>query len=336
MIGEPTPGAVTAPPALRVTVITSRTLGTLLFVLAALLLYLLFAFWPIPIGDPVVKAQPTSGPCAAALAAATSPNTSNAGVPGQSSTGAANGGGQSAGAQSSAPQTGSNPGWYPCVRVFGAPPEPISADLRLLIIVGISAALGSVVHVATSFSTFVGNRTFAANWLWWYLLRPPIGIALAFVFYFAIRGGILTPSEQTANINVFGIAALAGLVGLFSKQASDKLEETFTNLFRTAPGSGDDQRGGKLGKPEITSANPGSIKVGTLPPLTVTLGGRGFTQDSVVTLSGSDRKTALTSDGNLVVTLIADDIAKVADLAFIVSNPKDNTVSDPFSYPVTA
>ncbi len=67
----------------------------------------------------------------------------------------------------------------------------------------------------------------------------------------------------------------------------------------------------------------------------MTLGGKGFTQDSIVSVSGNARKTALMSDGHLVVTLSPDDIAKPATLSLIVSNPKDNTLSDPFAYPIT-
>jgi hypothetical protein len=121
--------------------------------------------------------------------------------------------------------------------------------------VGVAAALGSFVHVATSFATYIGNGKFDVRWLWWYVLRTPIGVALALVVYFAIRGGLLTASSlSTADINPFGIAALSGLVGLFSKQATDKLEETFKTLFRTAAETGDPTRGDKLNLPVPTTS----------------------------------------------------------------------------------
>ena len=48
---------------------------------------------------------------------------------------------------------------------------------------------------------------------------------------------------------VFGIIGLgyaAARLGWFSKQATDKLEELFTTLFRTEKGGGDDQRADSL------------------------------------------------------------------------------------------
>lgn len=119
--------------------------------------------------------------------------------------------------------------------------------IRLLIIVILSGAIGSYIHATTSFVTYVGNKSFVPSWTWWYLLRPFIGMALALVFYFVIRGGLLSAGSETADVSHYGIAAVAGLVGIFSKQATDKLEEVFTNLFRTEQGKGDDQRRDKLG-----------------------------------------------------------------------------------------
>ena len=71
----------------------------------------------------------------------------------------------------------------------------MSFEVRLLAIVATAAAIGSFVHIATSFAKFIGTGTFDARWLWWYTLRIPIGAALALVVYFAIRGGLLTASR---------------------------------------------------------------------------------------------------------------------------------------------
>jgi hypothetical protein len=114
----------------------------------------------------------------------------------------------------------------------------------------LSGALGSYVHVATSFATYVGNRSLEMRWTWWYILRPFIGMALALIFYFVIRGGFFPAgdNENLKSVNLFGIAAVSGLVGLFSKHAADKLRELFDNLFRTVNGKGDDIRKDKLGE----------------------------------------------------------------------------------------
>jgi hypothetical protein len=64
-------------------------------------------------------------------------------------------------------------------------------------------------------------------------MYPFIGAALALIFYLAIRGGFLTEATTGADINLYGLVAISGLVGMFSKQATNKLSELFTTLFKT-------------------------------------------------------------------------------------------------------
>lgn len=123
----------------------------------------------------------------------------------------------------------------------------IQPETRLLLLVMAMGALGSYIHAGTSFVSYVGNRSFVESWTWWYVLRPFIGLALAIIFYFVIRGGLLSAGAVASDISPFGFAAVAGLVGMFSKQATDKLEEVFGNLFQVSKEGGDSQRGDKLG-----------------------------------------------------------------------------------------
>lgn len=115
----------------------------------------------------------------------------------------------------------------------GLPEIKIWKETRFLLIVAVSGALGSYIHLATSFADFLGNKQFVKSWTWWYILRPFIGTVLALVFYFAARGGLLAGTSGAENLSPYGIAALAGLAGMFSKQATDKLREVFENLFKT-------------------------------------------------------------------------------------------------------
>jgi hypothetical protein len=107
----------------------------------------------------------------------------------------------------------------------------LNAEVRLIWLVVTASALGSFIHTATSFVTYAGNRDLAPCWLGWYILRPAIGAALALIFYFAIRGGIFAGSAPEQNLNPFGIAALSGMVGMFSKQATEKLRKVFDTIF---------------------------------------------------------------------------------------------------------
>lgn len=136
--------------------------------------------------------------------------------------------------------------WNPAVDL-GFWQGNIRDDARLILIVMCTGALGSYVHAATSFASYVGNRRLVLSWAWWYFLRPFIGMALALIFYFVVRGGLLSTGAAASEMSPYGVAAVAGLVGMFSKQATDKLRELFDNLFRTEQGHGDDARADKLG-----------------------------------------------------------------------------------------
>jgi hypothetical protein len=133
----------------------------------------------------------------------------------------------------------------------------VSINDRLMLITILMGVIGSMIHVLTSFADFVGNRRLAKSWIPWYVVRPVIGSGLALFFYVVFRAGLLTGNDTT-NVNPFGIAALGGLAGMFSKQATDKLSEVFSTMFNTTGPSGDAQRGGKLdaGAPTRPTAVP--------------------------------------------------------------------------------
>jgi hypothetical protein len=132
----------------------------------------------------------------------------------------------------------------------------LTADAALLLLVVLVSALGSFVHAATSFADYVGNRQLKISWVWWYLLRVLVGSALALLFYFAVRGGFFANDSSSADVNPYGIAAISGLVGLFSKQATDKLREVFDTAFRVNDGNGDGARDDSLATAGPTPDTP--------------------------------------------------------------------------------
>jgi hypothetical protein len=192
-------------------------------------------------------------------------------------------------------------------------------ELKLLLIVMIAGALGSYVHAATSFSDFVGNRRLAASWVWWYFLRPFIGVALALVLYFAVRGGLLPMGAEVGSVSLFGIAAISALAGMFSKQATDKLREVFDTFFKTAAG---DQRADKLHNvvPKITAIDPKSVRAGG-GEVAIIVSGTDFAPNAVARLDGSDRPTEVTSTTQLVAHLAAVDTQAAAIRMLTVFNP---------------
>jgi hypothetical protein len=182
------------------------------------------------------------------------------------------------------------------------------------------AALGASVHALTSFTSFLGNRTFQRSWVWWYVMRIPIGIALALIFYFALRGGLLSVQSSTGAISPYGIAAIAGLTGLFSKQVTDKLEEVFTTLFRTAQG-GDAARVDNL-TPGFTfdRASPPSLDVRASDP-TVKVYGTGFADGMTATVSGATRGLQFISATECKLTLTQEDVATAGSITVMLTAP---------------
>src|SRR5262249_30670600 len=86
--------------------------------------------------------------------------------------------------------------------------------VRFLLYLGI---LGACIHAMTSVATYAGNQTFLTSWTTWYVLRPFIGGALAWLVFLVFRGGFLG-GTGTAGLNPYAFGALGALSGLFSKQ----------------------------------------------------------------------------------------------------------------------
>ncbi len=129
-------------------------------------------------------------------------------------------------------------------------------EVQYIALVAVAGALGSYIHLATSFTDYLGNRQFVKSWMWWYVLRPFIGSALAVIFYFVARGGLIAGTSGAGDLSPYGVTALAALAGLFSKQATDKLREVFENLFKTEPTRRTDPL--KLQSTDTHKANPQS------------------------------------------------------------------------------
>jgi hypothetical protein len=168
---------------------------------------------------------------------------------------------------------------------LGLPPWTLTPDTALLLLVAVVGGLGSMVHGATSFASYVGNRRLKLSWAWWYVLRILTGASLALFVYFLLRGGLLTGAASTTAVNPYGIAATAGLAGLFSKQAVDKLREVFDTLLRVREGSGDDERSDKIVPPApvLHAVSPGSVPAGQTE-VELTLTGEAFTNESRVSV----------------------------------------------------
>jgi len=282
-------------------------LGIVLAGLGFVTLYMLIAMWPSVVHATATVASNVSG--------ATGPK----GPTGASGTGTA----------AAAAVTSTNVDWFGWT-------VSLSTDVALLVLVVLAAAVGGFVYEATSFATYVGNRELKFSWVWWYLLRGVTGSGLALVFYFAFRGGFLSTSSGDSSINPYGVAALAGLVGLFSKQATNKLQEVFDTLFQTKPGYGDDARSDSLSPtPKVTG--PANIPANQTE---LALVGEGFVSTSKVqvvvgTSAPAGRPAAFVTDKQLSVTLEPDDAKPGTTITVTVTNP-DGKASSAFKISVDA
>lgn len=245
-----------------------------------------------------------------------------------------------------AAQTGGSAGdGYPIDLFWGRVEFKLLAETSLLALAAIMGALGATVFICISFSDYVGNHRFAKSWVWFYLVRLLVGPSLALIFYFALRGGFLATSSQSTDINPYGVAALAGLVGLFSKQAGDKLHQIFDALFQVSQGYGDSARGDSVRNPTPTiSGIEPPIQRGT-ESLTFTVQGTGFIESSTVSVGRAEAATApklltrsarFVGDGELEVTLLADDVNEAGTLYVAVTNPgPGGGVAGPFAVDVS-
>jgi len=206
-----------------------------------------------------------------------------------------------------------------------------SPDARLFITVVAAGALGSLVHCLTSFADYVGNRNLKRSWVWYLILRTPIGVALALLFYVVLRGGLIVPALPPASsdsgpsshpwtlLNPFGLAAIAAMAGMFSRQATDKLSELFDTLFKTDESV--ERRDPLLNptQPAISNTEPPRLKVNG--PTQLAVNGRNFNKECTASINGQQREVRWESETRLTITLDREDVSKKGELRVIVSNP---------------
>lgn len=114
----------------------------------------------------------------------------------------------------------------------------VSEMTREALVMMFAAAVGSLITTILGYldhASYKGdfNRSFVP----WYIGRPLMGMLLGLVFYFILKGGLwtVTPTgkQPPSQLNLPGLAGIGALVGMFSKNAIEKLREFFQGIFRT-------------------------------------------------------------------------------------------------------
>jgi hypothetical protein len=110
----------------------------------------------------------------------------------------------------------------------------LNLDINLLLVAALTGALGGLLHSLRSIAWYVGERKLKWSWVLFYACLPFVAAILALLFYFLLRGGLISAQGTSKDISPYGIAAVSGLVGLFSDQAAEMLRAVFSNIFAKA------------------------------------------------------------------------------------------------------
>jgi hypothetical protein len=194
----------------------------------------------------------------------------------------------------------------------------LDQDQRLFVIVGLTGALGGLIHSSRSLYEYAGNRLLRRSWLLMYLSLPFIGSALAVVFYVILRGGLVTGTA--AQVNFFGFAAISALVGLFSPEAAEKLKQIFSTMLAPAPLSRD--RLTSSATAVVENIEPESGAVGT----TVTIRGRNLSGTTAVIFKHARAAVTVVSDRE--VTTMVPEGAATGHISLVVGDLIVNTAAE--------
>lgn len=221
----------------------------------------------------------------------------------------------------------------------GRLPAVIYLETRLLLLVMLAGALGSLMHSLRSLYWYTGNRMMVWSWVGFYLLLPFTGAMLAVIFYFVVRGGFFSPQASFDNTSPFGFAALSALVGLFSPQATLKLKEIAETIF-TKPGAGTDtkpqealphysEESAEESTPTISSVTPVSGSTGD----PVKVAGTGFASGVIVKFGGLPGNVTNVTDTSIDVLIPATTLgAGPVDVEVTNADGGKATLAQGFTY----
>ena len=197
----------------------------------------------------------------------------------------------------------------------------IHLNTILMILVALMGFLGNLVHIATSFTTFVGNNEFKRSWILWYCVKPFTAAALALVVYIVIRAGFLNFDAGAGGVNLYGIMALSALAGLSTDRATEKLRDIFEATFTA---KGQDNRKDKLNDDTAASVTPTTIPPTGLSPLTIT--GKQLNDPGIkVTMDGVAIIPTTTTADKMVIDYTPTTTAVAAKKVRLLVTDKNNT-----------
>jgi len=123
----------------------------------------------------------------------------------------------------------------------------------VLTAVSLAGAGGAAMGATTSLTALLARSQYKASWTPYFFLRPFFGALLALLVYVLLRGIYLNPSAPPVVMNLYGILAVSFLIGLFSKQALERLSDIADVLFSPANGARRAHRNGGVKGLELSA-----------------------------------------------------------------------------------
>jgi hypothetical protein len=202
----------------------------------------------------------------------------------------------------------------------------LNNNVRLLLIVLLVGALGSLIHILRSFYWYVGNRNLKMSWLLMYFLLPFSGAGLALLFFLIARG--LSSQPVNTQSSVDGYAAMAALVGMFSQQALAKLKQIAEGFFSAAE-KGKDQAVSHA-TPKLVSVTPAQGT--TSGKTTVIVTGTSMKGISQL-LFGGVAATNMTVDSDTQITVdVPEHAAGKVDVDAVTTDGQRISLTGAFTY----
>lgn len=209
-----------------------------------------------------------------------------------------------------------------CVYVFGTG-RAIWDEQRLLFMVLLAGALGSLVHATRSLANYIGNRRLKWSWVPYYLLLPLGGASVALIFYVVIRGGFFSAGTDVNETNPFGFTGVAALVGLFSQAAILKLQKIAENIFERPETQSDTISGSSAASAAVITKLERKAQVAGGREDLVQITGTGFTETSKGEVNGKSRLAVFEGNTLLTITLEPAELAVLengGELRIVVIN----------------
>jgi hypothetical protein len=175
-----------------------------------------------------------------------------------------------------------------CVRVLWID-AVLWNERRLALIVILCGAIGGFLYAIRSFFWYVGIRKLVQSWIPIYVFAPFTSALLATIFYLVVRGGFFSGNSTVSDTSPYMFAAFGALVGLFHREAAEKLREIAETVFKTAATGTDSAN---YPKPTLTEVTSNPTPLSRTQVSLLTLIGDGFICDSVVSLEGVKLKAA--------------------------------------------